>query len=215
MIRPLLLFLALALPASAQTIEAPSGPVPAHKLARLRVSGAESVAWIVLPVGAADQEVSADTSRLVFAAPPGSYTVLAATVKAGKVAFLSASVTIGGQPVPPPVPPGPTPDPTPTPPPTPVSGTLHATLIYDAETATPAIGDLRSDGKLVEDLAGLDARWYAVEKDSAEFKRWWPSAKAVSPPCVVVIDGKGKVWAEARPGTAAEVVETVRKLRGR
>jgi hypothetical protein len=114
MTRATLLLLLLAGPGPAQSIEAPAAPVPAHRLARLRATGVESAAWIVVPVGVADVEPSPDGKACVLAAPPGTYTVLAAATAGGKPLFLSATITFAGGPQPqPPPPPSPQPQPQP------------------------------------------------------------------------------------------------------
>jgi hypothetical protein len=86
-------------PPSAPTSLVGATTVPENGLVQLTVSPSPtSVAWLVMP----DVSQYATGSTLVFAAAPGSYTVVALAIVAGQPAILKTSVTItsGSQPTP-------------------------------------------------------------------------------------------------------------------
>jgi hypothetical protein len=133
----ILLLVVLAATSSAQAIRGPSDPVKEHALVRLEVDDPAGASWVVLPAGPADLAEVDGGRQLVFSAPPGTYTVLAAVVVDGRPRILSRQVNIGlPEPTPLPV--------TPPEPPTPVvvppsdgSEALHRTASAYA-TAVPS-----------------------------------------------------------------------------
>lgn len=149
--------------AEAQSIVAPTDPVPAYKLVRLAVTDADSVAWCVIPPEA-DIAPSADGTQCVLTAPPGRYTILAAAVRDARPVILAAPITIAGEPAP-------APSPEPTPPPAP-EGALEVAAARYGRAVPVALREAAArvrDGRVTTVSAAQDIVRAAVATARAEY----------------------------------------------
>jgi hypothetical protein len=232
--KPLLALAALALlatGAAGQQLVVTPASVKVGELARVTALGPDGKTPIPVMPELADPDAPgallhfADGSAFA-ATEPGRYSIVAAIAVDGLPRLIRTTIGVAG-PLPPPVPPKPdppTPDPDPPVPPDPpspvVSGRIHVVLLYDDLTADAATGALRTAPTLAEQLAALDATFYALEKDSDE-ARAWQGSTPVAAPSVTFVDVAGKKSAGFRSPTvggmpdAAAVVEQVKKLRGK
>jgi hypothetical protein len=217
------LLLLLAAPAFAQKIDAP-GEVREHTLARLSVAGVDSAVWFIEPAEVVDSEELPDGHSVVFAAPPGRYTVMVVGLAEGKIRKARAIVVVVPVgPPPPPPPPGPTPPPgpgptppPPVPPPAPVVlGKLHATLIL-ADPPTPKLAALRTDAAVRSGLAVMDTVYRSYLASEVEVGRYADAMRAAGgTPCLIVQDDSGKVVGTARVAGADDMLAPIKKLRGK
>jgi hypothetical protein len=77
-----------------QEIVGPTAPIAEHSLARAKVEGVDNATWMILPADRVDFIELEGGKQVAFAAPPGSYIVLAAVVVDGKPRFLHSSVVV-------------------------------------------------------------------------------------------------------------------------
>ena len=109
-------------PIHAQAIKGPDAPVPPHRMARVVVEGADSVAFDSTPLnGSEDYDGEAVGSTYFLTGAPGRHRVMAFALRDGKPVILKTTVTFAGpglDPLPAPdPPPSPAPNPAPKPPP--------------------------------------------------------------------------------------------------
>ena len=126
------------------------------------------------------------------------------------------SPTPAPEPTPPaPVPPAPTPDPAPAF--APVTGPIHAIVLYDLDTLTPAQQKVRSAPDIRPDLDALGVSWaaYAVGPMTPSAFSWGAVAAGGEPlPAMVVVAPDGHVIDRApAPATETEALTRLRAIR--
>lgn len=107
--------------------------------------------------------------------------------------------------------------PEPTPAPAPVEGHLWVTLIYDADNPGTTFARMESDPGLksgIEKLGGT-LRKFVKDSPSVDKEGFRPAVdKFGTPTLIIEAEGSSKVFAEACPKTAPEVIEAARKFKG-
>lgn len=158
-----------------------------NHLARVQLSGDFSESdWSVEPESIADVEIGPDGRSIVFAGPPGRYSVTAYWVhwEARLKGRVSRMFVIRGDSRPDPRPePDPGPDPPPPPPdpepePEILTGPLHVLYLTDVDDLDPATGLVRGSATIREALQALDARWrWFDDNDPSDpgqsWIHWW------------------------------------------
>jgi hypothetical protein len=161
----------------------------------------------------------APAGSVVMAGPAGVYTLTISVPAGVKVHQTATSIVFdwSGQPdpfIPPDPDPPPTPDPTPTPV---VSGKLWSVLIFP-NPQTPDQATIRNSTTLPSALQALDTTCRTFEAGQADLQANGYEAAmtrhALTPPAYFVVGQDGIIHAKGAITSEADLVATVRKLRG-
>jgi hypothetical protein len=157
---------------------------------------------------------------------PGHYTfacVASGRTDEGRTLYSVATwtVTVGSPPKPPPPGPGPDPNPDPTPgpdpPPAPLAGTLHLSYAVAADAVTPEQAAIRTSPRIRAAAAELDCVWHTYQSNEEDLERLRLRVdfEDLGYPALLVQDAAGRVVAELRQPSEADIIALLRRLRGK
>jgi hypothetical protein len=196
-----------------------TGParVPAYKLVRLTVTGADPEAALIWDVSPeADADVLEVDGGLIFTAPPGTYAVKLRAVKGRSVQTARHTVVVG-DPAPPPPGPGPAPPnpPGPTPPPAPTSPVAYLVVVEETAEAVGTRGAFFADAALAARMKARGIKWRVIDKDvvgpdgkpPADVARFLALAAGKPYPSLFTVDAAGKlIGQQPMPRTPADLL---------